>query len=169
MKVRSARELFIRELQDLYDAEQQIIQAMPQVIEQTYSPELRRSFTEHYHETLKQIKQIEGVLQEYSIEPLGQHCIGMEGIIEEVVELLQDNERSPLLDPLLLSSAQKIEHYEIAAYGTTATFAKMLGYENALMTLLAILEQEKDTDQRLSLLAKTLINREAFTTPSFAQ
>jgi ferritin-like metal-binding protein YciE len=165
MKIRSARDLFVLELQDLYDAEQQIIQATPQLIEMTYNAELRRAFTEHYHETQGQIKKLEQIFREYSVEPLGKQCIGMEGIIEEMLEALQENDRSALLDPILIGNAQRIEHYEIAGYGTAATFAKMLGYENAMTALLDILEQEKDTDGRLSMLAKTLVNKEAFMTP----
>lgn len=161
MEIRSARDLFIHEIQDLYDAEQQLIQALPQVIEMTHSADLKQVVTKQYHETQEQIKKLENLLQEYSIEPLGKHCMGMEGIIEECVEALQDNDRSALLDPIIIGAMQRIKHYEIAGYGTAAAFAKELEYNTALSILIEILEQEKDTDLTLTQLAKK-INKNAF-------
>ena len=161
MKLTNLHDLLILEVQDLYDAEQQITQAMPQMIDMVTSPRLKKNFEKHLEETREQIAKLEEVTKELAIDPQGKSCIGMEGIIEEGVELMQENEPSEVLDAALLAAAQKIEHYEIAGYGTACTYAKMMSHEKVLRLLSEILEEEKSTDLKLTDVAKTKENLEA--------
>jgi len=154
-------DLFVLEIQDLYDAEKQITQALPQVMEAVSHPELLKGMEEHLMETEKQIKRLETLCHELGIEPQGKTCLGMEGIIEESAELLQENESSPTLDAAIIAGAQKIEHYEIAGYGTAAAYAKQLGYDNALNLLVTTLEEEKAEDEKLTNMAEVIINKQA--------
>lgn len=166
MKLTNLTDLLFLEIQDLYDAEQQITQAMPQMIDMISSPQLKADFEKHLDETRGQIERLEEIARELDIDPQGKSCIGMEGIIEEGVELMQENEPSEVLDAALLAAAQKVEHYEIAGYGSACTYAKMLGHDKVLKHLLEILEEEKATDLKLSHLAKTKENFEAINNTS---
>lgn len=161
MKLTNLHDLLIMEVQDLYDSEQQMTQAIPQIVDFVQSPELKKAFEMHLEETRNQIKKLEEVCKELNCDPRGKACVGMEGIIEEAVELMQENTPSPALDAALISAAQKAEHYEIAGYGSAATYAKEMGHEKSLKLLLEILAEEKATDQKLTQLAKTKENLEA--------
>lgn len=161
MKLTNLHDLLILEVQDLYDAEQQITQAMPQMIDMTTSPQLKEDFEKHLEETRGQIAKLEQVAKELDIDPQGKSCLGMEGIIEEGVELMQENEPSEVLDAALLAAAQKIEHYEIAGYGTACEYAKLMGHDKVLNLLHEILTEEKATDLKLTDLAKRKENFEA--------
>lgn len=161
MKLDNLQNLFVLELQDLYDGEQQITQAIPQMLQFVTSNELKEALTTHLEETRNQIKKLEEVCKSLDIEPEGKTCVGMEGIIEEATELMQEATPSWTLDAGLIGCAQKVEHYEIAGYGTAAAYAKQLGHTEALNTLLDILNEEKNSDQILTSLAEGLINREA--------
>lgn len=146
------------EIQDLYDGEQQITQAMPQMIEMVQSPTLKKDFEQHLDETRNQIKKLEEACKELNIDPKGKSCVGMEGIIEEAVEVMQENTPSPALDAALIACAQKIEHYEISGYGSAATWAKEMGHAKVLQILTEIMEEEKMSDQKLTELSKTKEN-----------
>lgn len=162
MKLNSLQDLFILEIQDLYDAEQQITQAMPTLLPMIHSQKLKDDMTNHLSETEEQIKKLEEICSTLQIEPVGKQCVGMEGIIEEGIELIQENnEPSPVLDAAIIGALQKIEHYEISGYGTAAAYAKQLGYDSALTTLVDIMNQEKKEDETLSKLAEGLINIQA--------
>lgn len=161
MKLNNLHDLFILEIQDLYDGELQITQAIPQVMSVLQSEELKKSFQEHLEETKQQITRLEQICKEFNVDPRGKSCVGMEGIIEEAVELMQENAPSPVLDAGIIACAQKVEHYEIAGYGTAATFAKEMGHEHALKLLLETLAEEKACDHKLTELAKTQENIEA--------
>jgi ferritin-like metal-binding protein YciE len=161
MKLTNLHDLLILEVQDLYDAEQQITQALPQVIDMVTSPELKTDLKRHLEETRGQIAKLEQVAKDLHIDPQGKSCIGMEGIIEEGVELMQENEPSEVLDAALLAAAQKVEHYEIAGYGTACTYAKIMGHDKVFQLLSEILEEEKSTDLKLTDIAKTKENFEA--------
>lgn len=157
MQVKTINDLFLMELQDLYSVENQIIEAMPKMIEKTTSPELKRAFTVHLEETRNQQQLVEDLCLEFTIDPMGHHCLGMEGILEEAAEVLTANTPSPVLDLALIASAQKVEHYEIASYGTTTNYAQELGYEDAQDLLVQILAEEKTTDEKLTALAEALL------------
>jgi ferritin-like metal-binding protein YciE len=166
MKLKTLHDLLVLEVQDLYDGEQQITQAMPQMIDVTTSPELKESFEKHLDETRGQIEKLERVAKELGIDPNGKSCLGMEGIIEEGVELMQENEPSEVLDAALLAASQKVEHYEIAGYGTACTYAKMMGHQRVFELLSEILNEEKSTDLKLTDLAKRKENLEALNNTS---
>ena len=161
MKLKNLNDLLVMEIQDLYDAELQITQAMPQIVDMTTSESLKQAFEEHLEETRTQIARLERIAKDLTIDPRGKSCIGMEGIIEEGVELMQENEPSEALDAALLAAAQKVEHYEIAGYGTAATYAKELGQNKVLELLLETLREEEICDQKLTELAKSKENLEA--------
>jgi len=161
MKLGRLHDLFILQLQDLYDAEQQITQAIPQMIQFVHSDELREVLTNHLDETRRQISKLENLAQDLDIDLTGKTCIGMEGIIEEAVEFMQEATPGWTLDSALIGCAQKIDHYEIAGYGTAAAYAKQIQHDEALNTLLGILQEEKNSDQKLTNLAEGLINRQA--------
>ena len=162
MKLDTLHDLFVLEIQDLYDAENQIIQAMPQLMDVVTSNTLKEGIQNHLDQTREQIKRLEKICQELDIEPNGKTCVGMEGIIEEGIELLQEAVPSPTLDAALIAALQKVEHYEISGYGTTAAYAKQMGHTKALDLLHTTLEEEKDEDAALSKLAEGIINKEAY-------
>lgn len=161
MKLDNLQSLFMLTLQDLYDAEHQITQAIPQMLEFAQSKELKDALTAHLEETRGQIERLNLIAAEFDINLEDRNCVGMEGIIEEATELMQEATPSWTLDAGLIASAQKAEHYEIAGYGTAAAYAKQLGYKDALNSLLDTLEEEKNADHKLTSLAEGLINREA--------
>lgn len=150
-------DLFLSEIQTLYSMETQIIEAMPQMIERISTPELKRAFTIHLEQTRKQAHLIDDLCLEFDIDPHGKHCLGMEGIIEEGQELMSEMQPSPLLDIAIISIAQKIEHYEIASYGTVTNYAQEMEHQDAQDLLVEILAEEKSTDEKLTSLAEVLI------------
>lgn len=168
MEITTLRDLFIHEVQDLYDGEMQIIQAMPKMIQMASHDELKHLFTKHLEETKNQAKTLEKICQELNFSAEGKSCFGMEGILEEGIELMQETPPSPILDAGLIAATQRIEHYEIAGYGTAAAYAEMLGYYHAKEVLGEILEEEQTTDEALTDLALHVINPQALNTSSFS-
>lgn len=154
-------ELFLLELQNMYSAEQQGIEAYPLMIEKSSNSELKRAFTLHLEETRKQLQFIEDLCREFDVDPQGKHCTGIEGIIEEGQEMMTANTPSPVLDLAIIGIAQKVEHYEIAGYGTAANYAQELGYADAQDLLVQTLAEEKTTDEKLTAMAETIISRVA--------
>jgi len=163
MEITTLRDLFIHEIQDLYDGEMQIIQAMPKMVQMTSSDELRSLFKTHLEETKLQAKRLEKLCQELNFSAEGKSCFGMEGVLEEGIELMQETVPSPILDAGLIAAAQRVEHYEIAGYKTAATYAKTLGYYHAKEILGRILEEEQTTDKKLTDLALYIVNQQALT------
>ena len=161
MKLDKLYDLFVLELQDLYDGEQQITQAIPQMLEFAQSDELKEALATHLEETRSQSQKLEEATKSLGIELEGKTCLGMEGIIEEATELMQEGVPSWTLDAGLIACAQKVEHYEIAGYGTAAAYAKQMGHTEMLNVLLDILQEEKNADQKLTSIAEGLINRKA--------
>lgn len=155
--------LFTEDLKDLYSAEQQILKAMPKMIQAVSSPELKQAMEMHFKQTQKQAGRLEQVFEQMGQKASAKHCKGMEGLIKEGEELLQKKDQAEpmVLDAAIIGAAQKIEHYEIAGYGTVCTYAKLLDEEGALELLGQTLDEEKETDQRLSELAESFINVEA--------
>src|SRR5215218_105855 len=153
-------ELLQDELKDLYSAENQIIKALPRMIKGSESPELKRAFERHLEETKKQVERLNQIGEELGFKLTGKKCKGMEGLIEEGKEMLEElNEEN--IDAGLIGAAQKVEHYEIAAYGTARTHAEMLGMRKVAKLLQQTLDEEGATDKKLTALAESIINVEA--------
>lgn len=161
MEMKSLRDVFTHELKDMYSAEKQILKALPKIIKKVESSELREALEEHRMVTEGQVGRLEEILgaMDESAKPATK-CKGMAGILEEGEDLLKEDALDGALDAALIGAAQKVEHYEIAAYGTLVAFAKQLGEDRALELLEESLEEEKTADETLSELAST-INDEA--------
>jgi len=161
MTMKSLEDLLKEQLQDLYSAEDQIIKALPKMAEAASSSELKRAFREHLKETEEQKKRLEGLFEEFELDS-GKKCVGMEGLIKEGQELMKEKGiDANVLDAGLIAAAQKVEHYEIASYGTLRTFAHELGYDDAASVLDEILQEEAKTNEKLTKLAESRINQKA--------
>jgi ferritin-like metal-binding protein YciE len=154
-------ELLVDQLKDLYSAENQIIKALPRMAKGATSPELKRSFERHLEETKRQVERLEQIGEALDVRLTGKKCKGMEGLIEEGKELLSEDLEDDVLDAGLIGAAQKVEHYEIAAYGTARAHAMMLGYNKAAKLLQQTLDEEAATDRKLTALAENIVNVEA--------
>ena len=161
MAAENLKELFVEELRDIYDAEKQLVKALPKMAKAAESEELRASFEEHLEITRMQVGRLEEVFKLLGMAARGKPCEGMKGLIEEGQEMMEELEGSTL-DAALIASAQKVEHYEIASYGTLATFAEVLEMEEAKDLLGQTLEEEKEADEKLTGIAGQ-INFEAET------
>ena len=159
MEHKALQELFVDELKDLYSAENQLIKTLPKMAKAATSDDLRAGFEHHLEQTKEHARRIEEICSELREKPTGKKCAGMEGLIEEGKEMMGEFE-DDVLDAAMISAAQRVEHYEIAAYGTVRTYAELLGHDRAVELLEQTLEEEKDTDQKLTELAGT-INVEA--------
>ncbi len=155
------KDLFIEELKDLYHAEKQITKALPQMVKKATSEELKEAFESHLKETENQITRLEKVFKELDLTPRAKKCEGMEGIIQEGKTMMQELDKSDTLDAALIAAAQKVEHYEIASYGTVRTYAQQLNFKNAANLLQETLEEESATNEKLNNLALNKINAEA--------
>jgi len=161
MSLDSLEKLFIEELKDIYHAEKQLTRALPRMAKGAESPELEQAFTTHLKETQGQIKRLEQVFKQVGQAVRGKRCKGMEGLVEEGKEKLEEEGEPQVLDAALIASAQKIEHYEIAAYGCLRTYAELLGYSEAAQLLEQNLREEEATDKKLNTLAEGGINESA--------
>jgi ferritin-like metal-binding protein YciE len=150
MSLKNLDDLFVDVLKDTLDAERQITKALPKMAKAVESEELRAAFEEHLSVTETQIERLETIFKSMDKPARGKHCAGMEGLLKEGSELIEKEEPGPALDAALIGAAQKVEHYEIAAYGTLATYAKMLEMDDALELLVQTLEEEKQTDEALT-------------------
>ena len=156
MSVENLQELFVHELKDILDAERQITKALPKMAKGAESDELRAAFEEHLAVTEEQIGRLETIFESLDKAARGKHCPGMEGLIKEGSEMLKEEDPSPTLDAALIAAAQKVEHYEIAAYGTLVEWAKLLGMDDAVELLQQTLAEEKETDEKLTTVAAEL-------------
>lgn len=154
MKMDSLQKLFVEELKDLKDAENQLTKALPKMAKAASAPELRRAFEEHLEQTKTHLERVEQVLQEVSGSNRGKKCKAMEGLIEEGQELMEEDAEPEVKDAGLIAAAQKVEHYEIASYGTARTYANLLGNRQAAQTLQQILDQEGQADKKLTQIAE---------------
>ena len=154
-------DLLIDELKDLYSAEKQMVRSLPRMAKAAGSPELRRAFERHLEETRRHVERLEQISDELERPLTGKKCVGMEGVIEEGKELIEEDLDQDALDAGLIGAAQKAEHYEIAAYGTARTHADMLGYSKIARLLQQTLNEEGATDKKLTALAENIINVEA--------
>ena len=160
MAATSLQELFVEELRDMYDAEKRILRALPKMAKAAESDELQTAFNTHLKETERQVSRLEQVFRSIGETPRGKKCDGIMGIVEEGNHAIEELE-GPVLDAALIAGAQKVEHYEIASYGTLAYFAELLGHDRAKDLLGETLEEEKAADKKLTQLAKSDVNREA--------
>ncbi|QBG94744.1 ferritin-like domain-containing protein [Xanthomonas oryzae] len=154
MAIKTVEELFIHELSDIYSAEKQLTKSLPRLARAATEPKLKQAFEVHLEETQGQIERIDQVVDVLGIKLKRIKCAAMEGLVEESREVIDQIEAGPVRDAALIGGAQKVEHYEIASYGTIAAMAKQLGHADALPLLLATLEEEKATDEKLTLLAE---------------
>ena len=161
MSAENLREALVEEIRDLYNAEKQLVKALPKMAKGAESDELREAFETHLEETEGQVTRLERVFELLGEKPRGKHCAGMAGIVEEGSEKLQEDLEGSVLDAVLISSAQKVEHYEIGAYGTAIAWAEALGLGEVCDVLNETLEEEKAADEKLSALAESGINQAA--------
>ena len=161
MKVNSLKDLYVLELKDLYSGEQHILKALPKMAENANSPELRNAFQEHLEQTRIQVQRLEQIFQKLDESPKGQKCKGLEGIIDEGEDMMNKDAPPAVADAALISVAQRVEHYEIAGYGTVRTYARRLGFEDHAQLLNETLQEEGATDKKLTNLAESYINEQA--------
>ena len=157
----SLRDLYVEELQDIYSAEQQITKALPKMAQAAGSTALKAAFEEHLQQTQGQIQRLDQIFQKLGKSPGGKECQAMKGLVTEGEELIQEGGDADTLDAGLIAAAQKVEHYEMASYGTVRTWANLLGEKDAAQLLQTTLDEEGDTDKKLTALAEKCVNKEA--------
>jgi ferritin-like metal-binding protein YciE len=156
MKFESLHDLYLNELRDLYDAEKRIVKALPKVIEKTNSPELRNALTSHLEQTKGHVTRLEQVFQLHQEEAKTETCDGMKGILAEGEDLLDHAENPDLRDAGIVAACQKVEHYEMASYGSVRTWAEQMGHTRAASILQQTLDEEKQADQKLTQIGERL-------------
>ena len=161
MKLESLRDLFEESIQDLYSAETQILSAMPKVVAKVTDPRLKQALESHMMETQAQKERLEEICEKLDIDADGKFCRATEGLVKEADELLSEDATPEVLDAGIIASVQKIEHYEIAGYGTAKTFAMHLGETEVQKLLEQSLEEEKQADIKLSVIAEGSVNEKA--------
>lgn len=160
MAKNSLQELYIDELKDLFSAENQITKALPKMAKAASSDELRQGFEEHLEQTKGQIERLQQIFQMLGEKPTGKKCMGMEGLLKEGAEVMGEDYEDAVMDAALISAAQRVEHYEIAGYGAVIAYAEVLGESEQASLLRETLEEEKETDEKLTDLSKD-VNAEA--------
>jgi ferritin-like metal-binding protein YciE len=153
MPAENLQDLLVDLIRDTYDAEKQLVKALPKMAKAATAPELSAAFEEHLAVTKEQVSRLEKVFKELETAPRGKHCVAMEGLIEEGKEVMEEDLDPTLMDAMLIAAAQKVEHYEIAAYGTAKSWASQLGLKQAVKLLNESLEEESETDEKLSQLS----------------
>ena len=148
--------LYLDELKDLYSAENQLVKALPKMAKAASSDQLRQGFEEHLEQTREHVQRLEEIFKSLDESPKGKKCAGMEGLVKEGSEVMDEDFEGALMDAALIGAAQRVEHYEIAAYGTVSEFAKLLGQPEHVSLLRQTLQEEKETDERLTELAKEI-------------
>jgi ferritin-like metal-binding protein YciE len=161
MPITTLEELLTDELKDLHSAETQLTKALPKMAKAAQSDDLRTAFQDHLKQTEGHVQRIEQACEKLEVKPRGKKCVAMEGLIEEGKELLTEEVDPSVLDAGLIAAAQKVEHYEMAAYGTVVAHAKQLGYMEVADLLHKTFDEEKAADEKLSHIAETMVNVEA--------
>ena len=161
MKLNSLNELYIDNLKDIYSAETQITKALPRMAKKANSQDLKAAFEDHLQQTHGQIERLDQIFQMMERNSRGKKCMGMEGLLEEGKEIMSEDLEPDVLDAALIAAAQKVEHYEISAYGTARAYARLLGDDQAVALLTQTLDEEAQTDEKLSQLAENSINVKA--------
>ena len=150
------KELYIDELRDLYSAENQLVKALPKMAKAASSDELRQGFEDHLEQTKEHVARLEQIFEALDESPKGKKCMGMEGLLKEGTEVMGEDFEEAVMDSAIIGAAQRVEHYEIAAYGTAREFANLLGETEAASLLEETLNEEKETDEKLTELAKEI-------------
>lgn len=161
MDMESLRDLYVDELKDLYSAEKQLVRALPKMAKNATHPQLKEAFENHLAETEGHVERLEKIFESLEASPRGKKCVGMEGLIEEANELLEEDAAEDVVDAGLISKAQHVEHYEMAGYGTVRTWAELLGETRHAELLQQTLEEEKNADRLLTELAQSSVNIDA--------
>jgi ferritin-like metal-binding protein YciE len=156
MSLSNLQDLFVHELRDILDAERQLLKALPKMAKASQSEKLSEAFEEHLSVTEQQVARLERIFEMLELAVRGKKCVGMEGLIEEGKELIEEEEEGAPLDAALICAAQKVEHYEIASYGSLIAYAKLLEMDEAVELLEATLAEEKETDETLTSIASEL-------------
>jgi ferritin-like metal-binding protein YciE len=154
----SFEDLFVDQLQDLYDAEQRLVDALPKMADAAHNPSLRAAFEQHLRETENHVNRLERVFQSIGLEAGGKTCAAMKGLVSEGGEMIDATGDPDVKDAALIAAAQRVEHYEIAAYGTARAFARRLGKQQAALLLQQTLDEEAATDKKLTQLAESSVN-----------
>src|SRR5260370_26318730 len=161
MKMESLKALYLEQLRDLYDAETQLVEALPQMASAANNPNLKNAFTQPLRQSREQITRLDRIFRALGERPEGQTCQGMKGLIKEGEQMIKAKGDPDVIDAGLIAAAQRVEHYEIAGYGTVRTYAEMLGADEAMRMLEKSLQEEEETDDKLTELAETQVNVEA--------
>jgi ferritin-like metal-binding protein YciE len=161
MSLDSLDKLFLEELKDVYNAEKQIVRALPRMAKAAESQELQQAFTSHLKETQGHVQRLERIFKNLDHPARGKKCKGMEGLLEEGKEILEQEGAGAVIDAALISAAQRVEHYEMAAYGCLRTYAQLLGYSEAEKLLQQTLSEEEAADQKLTQIGESGVNRAA--------
>jgi ferritin-like metal-binding protein YciE len=158
MKLDSLETLFVEELRDLYSAENQLVKALPKMAKRASSEELKQAFEEHLELTKGHVDRLDEIFENLGKSGKGKTCKAMKGLIEEGSEILEEDGEASVIDAGLIAAAQKVEHYEIASYGTVRTWAEMLDQNDAVDLLQQTLDEESETDEKLTEIAESTIN-----------
>ncbi|MBA2585439.1 MAG: ferritin-like domain-containing protein [Chthoniobacterales bacterium] len=161
MSMDSLQHLYVDELKDLYNAENQLLKALPKMAKKASAPQLRQAFTDHLEQTRGHVDRLDQIFKKMGEKPTGKTCKAMKGLVEEGKEVIEEDGDEFVLDAALIGAAQRVEHYEIAGYGVVRTFASLLGENDAMDLLQRTLNEEGETDKKLTRLAETVINVEA--------
>jgi ferritin-like metal-binding protein YciE len=161
MPMESLHDLLTDELKDMFSAETQLTKALPRMAKKATNPELKRAFERHLKQTEEHVRRVERICNNLEIKPRGKKCMGMEGLVEEGKEIMMEDAEPDVMDAGLIGAAQKVEHYEIASYGTARAHAEQLGYTDAARELQMILEEESQTNELLTQIAERMVNAEA--------
>lgn len=161
MKLETLHDLYVDELKDLYNAEHQLLKALPKMAKAASAPQLAKAFTDHLTETIGQVERLEKIFKELDARPKGKTCKAMKGLLKEGKEVRAEDADPTVMDAALIAAAQRVEHYEMAGYGCVRTFARLLGYQQAAGLLQETLDEEGAADKKLTQLAETVINVEA--------
>jgi ferritin-like metal-binding protein YciE len=164
MKMKTLRDLFLDQMRDAYSAEKQLVKALPKMAEAAAAPELKAGFEKHLGQTETHVRRLETVFEAFGARARSKTCEAMQGLIEEGKDLIDEGPEADVLDAGLICAAQKVEHYEIAAYGTLCTWARQLGHDREADLLHQTLDEEKETDETLTRLATAGINQMAMQT-----
>jgi len=168
MSLDTLEKLYISELRDLYSAENQLLKALPKMVKGASSPELKDAFEQHLEQTKKHVQRLEELFEQRDESPKGKTCHAMKGLIEEGSEILKEEGEDTVLDAGIIVAAQKVEHYEIASYGSVRTFANLLGKDEEAKLLQSTLDEEAETNQILTQLAESIVNPEALSETELA-
>jgi len=160
-KMQTLDDMYMDLLKDLYSAEKQLVKALPKMAKAAQSSDLQKAFQEHLRQTEGHVERIDRIFSDLEGSPRGKKCVGMEGLIEEGSELMKENVEPEVLDAGLIAAAQKVEHYEIASYGTARAWAQKLGYNDAARLLQQTLDEESAANEKLTRIAESHVNVEA--------